>query len=96
MSAVVDQLFAGSQEGQLNSGNSSDGGRMGFVGRLKYDYEHRYIIEGEIHTEGEMRTGRHTYAYLVFSVYFSVTVYVRIGLSLIHIYTRNKRNYILY
>lgn len=52
MSAVVDQLFAGSQEGQLNSGNSSEGGRMGFVGRLKYDYENRYIIEGSFRYDG--------------------------------------------
>lgn len=52
MSAVVDQLFAGSQDGQLNSGTSSEGGRMGFVGRLKYDYDNRYIIEGSFRYDG--------------------------------------------
>ena len=52
MSAVVDQLFAGSQDGQLNSGTASEGGRMGFVGRLKYDYDNRYIVEGSFRYDG--------------------------------------------
>ncbi len=52
LSAVVDQLFAGSADTQLNDGNSSEGGRMGFVGRLKYDYLNRYIVEGSFRYDG--------------------------------------------
>lgn len=52
LSAVVDQLFAGSADTQLNNGNSSEGGRMGLVGRLKYDYLNRYIVEGSFRYDG--------------------------------------------
>ncbi|MDL2255104.1 TonB-dependent receptor [Parabacteroides sp. OttesenSCG-928-K15] len=52
ISAAVDQLFAGSPEGMTNSGNSNEGGRMGVVGRLKYDYKNRYIIEGNFRYDG--------------------------------------------
>lgn len=52
LSTVVDQLFAGAADTQTNSGNSEEGGRMGFVGRLKYDYLNRYIIEGSFRYDG--------------------------------------------
>ena len=52
LSSAVDQLFAGDANTQTNTGNSSEGGRMGFVGRLKYDYMNRYIIEGNFRYDG--------------------------------------------
>lgn len=52
LSTAVDQLFAGSPEGQLNFGNSDEGGRLGLVGRLKYDYDSRYYIEGSFRYDG--------------------------------------------
>lgn len=52
LSTVVDQLFAGSPVGQLNSGNAYEGGRMGVVGRLKYDYANRYYVEGSFRYDG--------------------------------------------
>ncbi|MGL4228577.1 MAG: SusC/RagA family TonB-linked outer membrane protein, partial [Tannerellaceae bacterium] len=52
LSTVVDQIFAGSPVGQLNSGNAYEGGRMGVVGRLKYDYANRYYVEGSFRYDG--------------------------------------------
>lgn len=52
LSTVVDQLFAGAADTQQNGGNSDEEGRMGFVGRLKYDYSNRYIVEGSFRYDG--------------------------------------------
>lgn len=52
LSTAVDQMFAGASDGMQNSGNASEGGRMGFVGRLKYDYASRYYIEGSFRYDG--------------------------------------------
>lgn len=52
LSTAVDQLFAGSPVGQLNSGSAEEGGRLGIVGRLKYDYAGRYYIEGSFRYDG--------------------------------------------
>ena len=52
LSTAVDQLFAGSSVGMQNSGNAEEGGRMGLVGRLKYDFANRYYIEGSFRYDG--------------------------------------------
>ena len=52
LSNNVDQLFAGSSSSMQNSGNSDEGGRMGLVGRLKYDYASRYYVEGSFRYDG--------------------------------------------
>lgn len=52
ISSAVDQLFAGSQEGLGNTGNGDESGRMGLVGRVKYDYKGRYIAEGSFRYDG--------------------------------------------
>ena len=52
LSSKVDQLFAGPSVGMQNSGKSEEGGRMGVVGRLKYDYDNRYYIEGSFRYDG--------------------------------------------
>lgn len=52
LSTNVDQLFAGSSTSMENSGSASEGGRMGLVGRVKYDYDNRYYIEGSFRYDG--------------------------------------------
>lgn len=52
LSTNVDQLFAGSSTSMQNSGNGEEGGRMGLVGRVKYDYASRYYIEGSFRYDG--------------------------------------------
>lgn len=52
LSTTVDQLFAGSSTTMQNAGNSDEGGRMGLVGRLKYDFANRYYIEGSFRYDG--------------------------------------------
>ncbi|TKG94978.1 SusC/RagA family TonB-linked outer membrane protein [Puteibacter caeruleilacunae] len=52
VSPAVDQLFAGADEGKNNDGNASEGARIGYVGRLKYDYAAKYILEGSFRYDG--------------------------------------------
>ncbi len=52
LSTNVDQLFAGSSTSMLNYGTGEEGGRMGLVGRVKYDYDSRYYIEGSFRYDG--------------------------------------------
>lgn len=51
-SPAVDQLFAGSADGKDNSGNASESGRIGYVGRLKYDYDAKYVLEANFRYDG--------------------------------------------
>ena len=44
-STAVDQLFAGSASTQTNSGSESKWGNVGYVGRLRYIYSSKYLIE---------------------------------------------------
>jgi len=44
-SALVDQLFAGDASQQTNNGTASEWGNLGYVGRIKYDYASKYLIE---------------------------------------------------
>ena len=57
-SSAVDQLFAGSNNGLVNGGSAAEGGRRGYVGRLKYDYDGRYIVEGSFRYDGSDRFPR--------------------------------------
>lgn len=52
LSTTVDQLFAGSSTTMQNAGNSNEGGRIGLVGRLMYDFANRYYIEGSFRYDG--------------------------------------------
>ena len=45
ISTSMDQLFAGSVDGLTNDGSAAESASMGYVGRLKYDYLSKYIIE---------------------------------------------------
>lgn len=44
-SGAVDQLFAGSAVGKDNDGNETESANAGYVIRLKYDYNYKYIVE---------------------------------------------------
>lgn len=44
-STAIDQLFAGDAATQTNNGSASEWGEVGYVGRLKYDYAAKYMIE---------------------------------------------------
>lgn len=44
-SGAVDQLFAGSTIGKDNNGNETEAANAGYVFRVKYDYNYKYIAE---------------------------------------------------
>ncbi|MCU7552230.1 TonB-dependent receptor [Chitinophagaceae bacterium LB-8] len=44
-STAIDQLFAGDASSQLNNGSASEWGEVGYVGRVKYDYAAKYLLE---------------------------------------------------
>jgi TonB-linked SusC/RagA family outer membrane protein len=44
-SVAIDQMFAGDASTQTNSGSASQWGEMGYVGRIKYDYAAKYLLE---------------------------------------------------
>lgn len=52
VSPAVDQLFAGSEVGKGNSGYGSERGSIGYIGRVKYDFASKYIIEGNFRYDG--------------------------------------------
>ncbi|MDO6492396.1 MAG: TonB-dependent receptor [Cellulophaga sp.] len=45
ISGAVDQLFAGPAIGKDNDGSEREGANAGYVFRLKYDYDYKYILE---------------------------------------------------
>ena len=48
----IDYLFAGSPSSARISGGAWEGGRVGYVGRLNYNYKSKYIIETTIRADG--------------------------------------------
>ncbi len=44
-SSAVDQLFAGPADAKDNNGNETESANAGYVVRLKYDYNYKYIVE---------------------------------------------------
>ena len=40
----IDELFAGPMEGMINSGSAAEGGRLGVVATLNYDFGGKYLI----------------------------------------------------
>lgn len=49
---VIEQLNGGPVSTAENSGTASESGRAGIVGRLKYDYKMRYLIEASFRYDG--------------------------------------------
>ncbi|HAZ02940.1 MAG: hypothetical protein A2W90_09425 [Bacteroidetes bacterium GWF2_42_66] len=52
ISDSVDELFAGSTDGETIGGSAAEKGRRGIVGRIKYDYKQKYILEGSCRYDG--------------------------------------------
>jgi len=50
--AVIEQLNAGPSSTATNSGSQSENARRGFIGRLNYDYDARYMIEASFRYDG--------------------------------------------
>ena len=48
----VDQIFAGPTETAKNNGVESEEANAGFVGRLKYSFNNKYMLEGSIRRDG--------------------------------------------
>jgi TonB-linked SusC/RagA family outer membrane protein len=44
-STAVDQMFAGDASTETNDGSASEYGNVGYVGRIKYDYASKYLVE---------------------------------------------------
>ncbi|WP_161496092.1 SusC/RagA family TonB-linked outer membrane protein [Zobellia sp. OII3] len=45
ISPTVDQLFAGGKEGQITDGRGYNRTRLGYYGRLQYNYKEKYLAE---------------------------------------------------
>lgn len=52
LSSAVDQLFAGPSSTEQNSGSASENGRVGYVGRVKYNYNDEYLAEFDFRYDG--------------------------------------------
>lgn len=51
-SAAIDQLFAGPNLNPTNGGYASEGGREGYVGRVTYGFDTRYLFEANFGYNG--------------------------------------------
>lgn len=51
-SAAIDQLFAGPALNPTNSGSAAEGGREGYVGRVTYGFDSRYLFEANFGYNG--------------------------------------------
>ena len=50
--SVIEQINGGPSSTAENNGTARENGRMGLVGRLKYDYKMRYIVEANFRYDG--------------------------------------------
>lgn len=55
LSNIMDEINTGSADGMQNDGNSSENGRKSFVGRLRYDYANKYLLEGTLRADASSR-----------------------------------------
>ena len=51
-SAAIDQLFAGPALNPTNGGSAAEGGREGYVGRITYGYDSKYLLEANFGYNG--------------------------------------------
>jgi TonB-linked SusC/RagA family outer membrane protein len=49
---ALDQMFAGSSNNKNNDGSSSEGAKMGYVSRVNYDYDNKYLLEAGFRYDG--------------------------------------------
>jgi TonB-linked SusC/RagA family outer membrane protein len=54
-STLIDQLYAGSLENQGANGGEYRENRIGFVGRVSYDYKAKYFLESSFRHDGSSR-----------------------------------------
>ena len=54
-SNTIDQLFAGPQADQSTNGSATEGSRLGYIGRLTYDYLGKYMFESNFRYDGSMK-----------------------------------------
>jgi len=54
-SSAINQLFAGPQADQYTNGSAFEGARLGYIGRLTYDYNSKYMFECNFRYDGSMK-----------------------------------------
>lgn len=52
ISQSIDQLFAGPELNQRNNGSASQTARRGYVGRVNYNYDERYLLQANFRYDG--------------------------------------------
>jgi TonB-linked SusC/RagA family outer membrane protein len=52
---ALDQMFAGSSTNKNNDGSGSENASMGYVGRLNYDYDNKYLFEAGFRYDGSYK-----------------------------------------
>ncbi len=48
----IDEIFAGPTDGQTNSASASEGGRLGYVGTVNYDFDNKYLLSASFRYDG--------------------------------------------
>ena len=56
-SSDVPELFAGSDEGQISSGESSESARLNYFGAVSYDFSKKYFIDLSLRRDGSSNFG---------------------------------------
>jgi TonB-linked SusC/RagA family outer membrane protein len=49
---ILPEIFAGIDKGKTNDGSASENANMGYVGRLNYDYDNKYLLEAGFRYDG--------------------------------------------
>lgn len=52
ITTAIDQLFAGSGDGQSANGSASQTGRISYVGRVNYAFKEKYLLESTLRYDG--------------------------------------------
>lgn len=57
LTPTIEDMFVGSADSKWKdaSGSGSESGRMGYVGRVNYAYDNRYLIEGNFRYDGSVK-----------------------------------------
>lgn len=52
---ALDQMFAGASQNKNNDGSGSESANMGYVGRINYDYDNKYLFEAGFRYDGSYK-----------------------------------------
>lgn len=55
ISTIIDHIFAGPQKGLTNGGYADESARLGYIGRLDYDYADKYLLSATFRYDGSER-----------------------------------------